>query len=307
MDDKDCILCDRPARLSGAPGTPDISELTCDVCGTYRITGSLRATILQSPLRDQRWKLAMVTRRSSEAGSPITLKSSNVRELIATAPIVRELPEVMDRLLLYLADHTPSFAEFASVPPNAYPLFGVRSADDLIVAMRWLEKLGYVDAGGGLDGMITPSGWVRAGELRRTSPQGNRAFVAMWFSDDTKDAYENGILPALRNCGYESVRVDRIEHNEKIDDLIIAEIKRSAILVADFTGQRGGVYFEAGFAMGREMPVIRTCRQDQISQVHFDTRQYNHITWESAKELRERLTNRIRATLPTFRVTGEGD
>lgn len=40
------------------------------------------------------------------------------------------------------------------------------------------------------------------------------------------------------------------EHSNKIDDEIIGEIRRSAFIVADFTGHRGGVYFEAGFAMG---------------------------------------------------------
>lgn len=36
------------------------------------------------------------------------------------------------------------------------------------------------------------------------------------------------------------------EHANKIDDEIIAEIRRSAFLVADFTGQRQNVYFETG-------------------------------------------------------------
>jgi hypothetical protein len=72
-------------------------------------------------------------------------------------------------------------------------------------------------------------------------------------------------------------------------------------LVADFTqgesGARGGVYYEAGFAHGLNLPVIFTCREDAIGKVHFDTRQYNHIVWETVEELRDKLAKRIAATV----------
>ena len=89
----------------------------------------------------------------------------------------------------------------------------------------------------------------------------------------------------------------------KIDDEIIAELNRARFVVADFThgdeGPRGGVYYEAGFAHGRNIPVIFTCRKDIIDKVHFDTRQYNHIVWEAEKldEFRRKLAMRISAVI----------
>ena len=79
--------------------------------------------------------------------------------------------------------------------------------------------------------------------------------------------------------------------------MIVAEIRRSSLLVADFTGHRGGVYFEAGLAMGLGIPVIWTCRTDCVSELHFDTRQYNHIVWTDVPELKTKLVNRIAATV----------
>lgn len=69
------------------------------------------------------------------------------------------------------------------------------------------------------------------------------------------------------------------------------------MLIADFTKQRGGVYFEAGFAMGLGIPVIWSCRSDDINNLHFDTRQYNHIVWNDYSDLRTKLVNRIKATV----------
>jgi len=123
----------------------------------------------------------------------------------------------------------------------------------------------------------------------------------MWFDESMKAAYEEGIEPAILEAGYEPLRIDRKEHINRIDDEIIAGIRRSRFLVADFTqgepGARGGVYYEAGFAHGLNIPVIFTCRSDVIAKVHFDTRQYNHIAWESPADLQQRLTQRISATI----------
>ena len=60
----------------------------------------------------------------------------------------------------------------------------------------------------------------------------------------------------------------------------------------------GVIHFEAGLAMGLGRPVIWTCRKDDFENTHFDTRQYNHIVWETPEDLREKLADRIRATIP---------
>ena len=129
----------------------------------------------------------------------------------------------------------------------------------------------------------------------------------MWFDPSLNESYEQAIEPAIREAGYEPRIIRKVEHNNKIDDEIIAEIRRSKFVIADFTCgfskdgseavARGGVYYEAGFAQGLGLPIIWTCREDIISHVHFDTRQYNHIVWKDTADLKEKLLNRIRATI----------
>lgn len=149
--------------------------------------------------------------------------------------------------------------------------------------------------------LVTPDGHARIAELTQKHSASAQAFVAMWFDSSMIDAYEKGIAPAIREAGFEPLRIDGKQHNNKIDDEIIAEIRRSRFVVADFTegptGARGGVYYEAGFAHGLGMPVIFTCSAATFSNVHFDTRQYNHIVWTDAEDLRRQLTHRISATI----------
>ncbi|MBI1821764.1 MAG: hypothetical protein HY036_02910 [Nitrospirae bacterium] len=119
----------------------------------------------------------------------------------------------------------------------------------------------------------------------------------MSFNPDLDNAYKNGIGKAITSIGYKPLRVDLQEHNEKICDLIISEIRKSRFMVADFTGQKGGVYFEAGFALGLGIPVIWTCKKTDEAKLHFDTRQYNHILWNDETDLYEGLLQRIGATI----------
>ena len=141
-------------------------------------------------------------------------------------------------------------------------------------------------------------------EERRSAPDVSQAFVAMWFDRSMDHVYAEGIKPAIERAGYEPLRIDRTEHINRIDDEVIRELRRSRFVVADFTsgpdGARGSVYYEAGFARGLNIPVIPTCRSDQIGDIHFDTRQYAHIPWSNPSELRDALEVRIGA------VIGEG-
>jgi hypothetical protein len=146
---------------------------------------------------------------------------------------------------------------------------------------------------------ILPKGLQRIRELKtRAAGDQPQAFVAMWF-DESRDKFFERIQQAGKDAGF--VKCDRIsdkETNNKICDEIIAEIRKSQCVIADFTGNRGGVYFEAGFALGLGIPVIWLVDAKNIDDLHFDTRQYNHIVYTDEDDLYEKLKNRIAATIP---------
>lgn len=172
--------------------------------------------------------------------------------------------------------------------------------------LRQLFELGFIDESemtgaedGGIrhDISIAAGGWKRLQEIEQPNSESRSAFVAMWFDDSMDTFFSNGIKEAISDSGYSPRRIDFTEHNNKICDEIIAEIRRSRFVVADFSGQRGGVYYEAGFASGLGIPVIWTVRKEDLDDVHFDTRQYNHIVYETPDELRQKLKARIEATI----------
>jgi DNA-binding PadR family transcriptional regulator len=123
-----------------------------------------------------------------------------------------------------------------------------KSSNEIFELFRMLETCGLVETNMHMSGgRFRPSaqGWRELDKFARQLTDSTQVFVAMWFSEQTENAYVEGIEPALRAAGYKPIRIDKKEHNNKIDDEIIAEIRRSRFLIADFTCEpkhvRGGV------------------------------------------------------------------
>ena len=223
--------------------------------------------------------------------------------------------ERADRLLQYIEGQTVEIGTYFSFTPEEMLTKEIAawseslSQEEVRYLLNYLDKQGWIALREyppskyniEIGYTLTVEGYARLAELETANAESSKGFVAMWFDDSTDEAWEEGIKRGIEDAGYKPVRIDEQEHNDKIDDRIIAEIRRSRFVVADFTqgedGARGGVYYEAGFAHGLGIEVIFTCKEDVLEKVHFDTRQYNHIVWKKPEELRERLAARISAVI----------
>ncbi len=212
-----------------------------------------------------------------------------------------------DRLLYALSlaskdRHLGEFRDFGRARNQMLAWSESLNRSEVNYLVEYLEKRGWLEQDARAGRRVTVEGHTRVDEIEREEQNltSNQCFVAMWFDDQMTDAFKNGIKPAVEEAGYEPVRIDQKEHANKIEDEIIAEIRRSRFVVADFTcgadGARGSVYYEAGFAHGLDIPVIFTCREG-ANEPHFDINHFNHIVWKTPEDLRERLWNRIRALI----------
>ena len=200
-----------------------------------------------------------------------------------------------------------SFSGRAAIEKKYYEILAQSEClnwDELLLILEYLKQRGWVNSRGNIDQVkckLTVDGYIRIEEMKKNYVDSDRAFVAMWFDDSMNEAWDNGFIPAIEHEGYKPVRIDQQEFANRIDDEIIAEIRKARFVIADFThghtGARGGVYYEAGFAHGLNIPVLFTCHEDVIGDIHFDTRQYNHILWQTPDELRIKLIQRIGAVI----------
>jgi nucleoside 2-deoxyribosyltransferase len=130
-------------------------------------------------------------------------------------------------------------------------------------------------------------------------------FVASAFNQTDVDLiYDQVIRPVLRSLQVTVTRVDRIEHNDDIDDRIMQLMRAADFCIADLTFARPSVYYEAGHITGSDKPVIFIARSDHFRardtdpeenlRVHFDLQMKNIIGWTTPnKSFQRRLTKRV--------------
>ena len=133
-------------------------------------------------------------------------------------------------------------------------------------------------------------------KLENEGNNSKNCFIAMSFSEEAQPI-RNSIKSAIRKTNFEPILIDEVnyESDVTINDAMIGFIRKSKFMVADFTHQKHGVYFEAGFALGLKKPVIYTCHIDDFKQTHFDTNHYPHIVYETYEDLEEKLIDKINA------------
>ncbi len=293
-----CPLCSRQVEADHEVPNTDIYVWHCPRCGDVRITDELWSFLDKAGTKLMS-KLSTITRMSSESGSPVTLTSKNYETLAKKLPRYTPM-EKLDLLLHRLMLKTERFGEDAEFSPDRdYPLIFCDNSSELSFLLGELSRRSCVELTSSSI-TLTMHGWETASELSKTGRSSDAVFIAMSFHPSHDATYEKCIAPAIEEAGYRPLRVDKVEHVNRIDDQIIADIRRSRFMVADLTDQRQGVYFEAGMMIGLGRTVIWMVRNDELSKVHFDNRQYNFIVYEDFEEARQRLRLRILA------LEGEG-
>jgi hypothetical protein len=292
----------------------------CDRCGRFMCDEDLFEDIRDNqgksrPILDESTALALSgaarlasdrAQQNREPGERLRLTYDNHNHIAAAAPVPLGA-EYLDLMIETLA----TLCRFPGNPAPSQPARELAARLFLpVIAFNFLVgqlvKDGLVEVLSTnqerLKLILTPNGWRQAREL--SSPRNSdRVLVAMWFSPEMDAAYWQGIVPALTHCGYrQPFRVDDPEHDlaagspgytNRIDNRIIAELRRSRFIVSDVTGARPGVYYEAGYADGRDIPIIWTCRAGAEKDMCFDTRQIAHILWKDPAHLQRELIAKI--------------
>lgn len=304
-----CPICNNIARMAGNNFE---LQYDCPLCGHYKISsrviealGNFSKHILSGVARNY-WE----TQKDLFYFSAEVLQSmeSFIQAVSFSIPRDTDIPTKADLILHHLRRKSEYPGQCVSLSDIFdFSISYSRHAEELNFCANYLESRHFItpEPNNGPDEdahyyTITPDGWAYLSGIG--SEVKDQGFIAMAFRLPTSDVLHiNGLNPGITNAGYNPLRIDRKDHNNRIDDEIVAEIRKSKFMVADLTGKNAGAYFEAGFAQGLGKPVIWTCQQSEIDSgnVHFDTRQYSIVSWEDSKldDFAKRLTQRIEATI----------
>jgi hypothetical protein len=291
-----CEICSTPTATSYGVNFDGVHQ-NCPRCGEFKISGSGCSIMRQAMGHRRRALLSGWVHQQNESGSVPIITADVIKSVLQ-----RSIPSVSDRANSLLKEAERGLEGLGGTfNINDLRFISATYSDgqaDVGYLVSALMDAGLIKAhgAGGLFA-ITPAGHMKLDESRSRPSVSSQGFVAMWFDGKLNDAYENGFQVGVMNAGYNPLRIDKVEHVNRIDDEIIRQINASRFIVADFTGHRGGVYFEAGYALGINIPVFWTCQKEDMGALHFDIRQFNCIDWTTPQDLSMRLTARIEAVL----------
>ena len=287
----------------------NIHSINCKICGKYRIDLQDILSIKGNDYDDKRYILSGITRYNSEKNTLLDFNLEKEEEYLYSSLIPKNPYDSFDKILFYISNKADHAGDFVPIRSGFdYPIAFAKNEDEFKHLLRIMSSdLKWITFTNPSKSTIhedqtkyqlTAEGWKRLIATADENKLSNQIFVAMKFNDKPLDeAWDKGFKKAIIETGYSPFRVDKQEHNKKICDEIIAGIKSSSCVISDATGINAGVYYEAGFAKGIGLEVIWTCREDCVKNLHFDTRQYNHIVWKDNDDLKTQLIARIRATL----------
>lgn len=288
-----CQICGLQGQWSTNAGDGRV-RVRCARCGDFEWEPLIP---WPTPIRAARQvNLSAFVREQNAAGIVPLLNNELIKQVE-----IRSRPALRDRALRALSamvqeiGYDPNIAISLSDKLRVYALSYSADDGELSLLLEILELEGLIKKQGLAPTRvsISPVGLIQAEELARNRTELVQGFVAMSFDPSMNDVYTLGFDPGIRSAGYRPFRIDGKEHINGISDELLAEIRRSRFVVADYTDQINGVYFEAGVAVGLGIPVIPTCRTNQLNKLHFDIRHINTLKWETPAQLARDLAKRI--------------
>ena len=303
-DHKECPICKlEDPEVLGNWDYGDKVTYNCSRCGKFEISGTAESI---AERKGKSIELSAWLRERNYLGIEIPMLTSDfLSEVVNTLPSYT-VSEKQNKLLRAIEIQTQFPGDTVLLQPNFdFPLSWAANENEFRYYIRSMISAGYlslVDPKRSVSDLhfsvvITSIGWEFLEKKRFDLSKKYQVFVAMSFDQSMKSIYDSSIGPAVLSTGYKPYRVDSEHHLDRIDAKIVAEIKESRFLIADVTQQKTGVYYEAGFAQGLGIPVIWTVRSDDLKNVHFDTRQFNHVVWSEEIEFKEKLADFILATI----------
>ena len=289
-----CLICKRGVDIY-KDGTDTYS---CPTCGMYKTAVSCSNPEIP---QDIAYKFSAYTRALSDQGEPAIITPRLMAEIRLTPDLTFKDKEF--KLLRVIRAKTSFFGQGISFNwIDDYSLIHAKNPEEFLNFISLAEERKEIKRNAAsLDAdwiySITVDGFEKLEDQLKTNSNSKKAFVAMSFSSDLDSMCFDQIFPAIQDAVYDPKRIDLKEHNGLIVGEIFAEIRQSRFVVADFTGHKNGVYFEAGFALGAGIPVIWLCKKNQIVHAHFDTNHFNHLLWNDGDDLRRRLELRILETI----------
>lgn len=307
MEEGKCPICGEHCYIHSRAGS-NLPTYKCDFCFAFELADE------DIPLiQEHKVILAGFLFETQMRSHSIRINSVTIPAILSDWRVPKTPMQKLDKLILFVYNVGSGFKNHISKLTKYPPaVCYADDAADFNLMVSTLSDIGYLRERQARFGeydcgyFITIEGMKYAESLISGNTDSTLVFAAMPCTDDFKSAQENAIKPACTKLGFSVFTIDETEHEGDINDKIIAGIKNSRFVIADFTYNTLEVYYEAGYAKGLGIEVIKTCNKEwfeeekdgeRVNRLHFDIEYDKLILWQNASDLKQKLIDRILATI----------
>jgi len=280
-----CFLCGQNSGVKPATIKDGLVGMYCTTCGTYDVPEDRDAQkLFEDPqIKPLLYRLSALAKVSS---TRFRIDRKRLEDLREGVPRDKTVPEKIELLIRWIASRSKEIGENIETEPSRdYPAAWCRGPREWSALIAHATQIGLIHhvghtTNGSLISLLV-DGWRLMEESG--SPHSSKAFIAMAFDHELDDIIA-AIHKAIEKAGYDPLRVDDDHYSGGVMDRIITHIRDSKFIVADYTKNRGGVYYEAGVAFGLGIDVINVCNADCLKdgaadRLHFDVRHLVFVPW----------------------------
>ena len=292
-----CLFCSTQVDSKTLfDGTAPHTIVYCPQCGNYNLSNE---TLRYSEIEKANIAGYLFETKNARGEVLLYLDRKRIAEILESPLIPRTVSDRISKLVTYIDANTRYFGQAIVPPSEIMYIVNEQEQIEFLSALRTEGLISFMWTAEGEPSVALKLKSLEFVKLRPMVTRPGHCFIAMWFDPSMDTFFEDIVKPACSEAGYTAMRVSDKEFTGEITDEIIAGIKESAFVIADFTGHRGGVYYEAGYAIGLGKTVIQMCRENDQDKLHFDINHRNTIFWDEIDITgpKKKLTNRIRATI----------
>lgn len=295
MSKKYCLFCDQIVSTKPEGNYDIYLGCSCSPDGFYSLLSESYEPINSLPHQKKRDMFHIVSayiRELTDCDEKVSLSADDLESIVNSPKIPVSVEDKGNRLLQHLYRHSEGAGESVVIQPlsSSYNLTYSPNLQELVYIIDKLinEQLIVRE---GMSFKLTEKGWSEAAASaggKKLKP----CFILISDDEEARKDWLDKLLPRIEQCGY-LPRLLTHTYTPKEEKYPMDLIADSKLVIADLTRQSPEVYFAAGYALGKNIPVIWTVNSSDADNLCVQNQDIRPLVWDSADELAVILQQRL--------------
>ncbi|KHL92586.1 hypothetical protein QW71_28620 [Paenibacillus sp. IHB B 3415] len=280
---KHCLFCDQIVPIIAEGDYDRYLECFCAPGGFYSLLRDSYESILSLSHQQKRDMLHLVSayiREMTDRGEKVSVSAGDLDSIVNSPAIPVTIEDKGNRLLQYLYRHSEGPVEPVVIQPlsSSYNLTYSPNLQELVYI---IDKLGsdQLLIREGLTFKLTAQGWSEAAATSGGKKL-KQCVVLLPEEEELRTEWQEKLLPKIEQYGY----LPRLFAYSS-ETYSLESIADSQLIIADVTGQSPEVYYAAGYALGRGIPVIWTVKSCDADNLRVHLQEIRPLVWDTAEDL----------------------